>query len=245
MLCIFGLIGAVTLGEVVAAPVEKRDPTKMVDAIVNRNRPPKLETRRGWPKLVALFPEDYDWKEEERVRQAIEKLYQDKSVELWEELVRRQDDARYCVVTVSPQTERAQIHSVGGICTSLAYSRLMHAFQQHMPTAGDGRPIHLPLFINNLREWRKERASDSLYQLQIELCEKALRELPNAKHVSQAEKDLAREKIEAEIKKLRETKQPDIQTASFDSGLLYTEEIAKTVREAVKNGSDAEINIAR
>ena len=48
-----------------------------------------------------MYPESYDWKEEARVRQAIDKLYQDRTVELWEELVRREADPRYCVVTVT------------------------------------------------------------------------------------------------------------------------------------------------
>jgi hypothetical protein len=246
MFYIFGLIGAVTLGEGVGAPVEKPDPKKMVDAIVNRNQPPKLKSRRGLPKRVALYPDDYDWKEEERVRQAIDKLYQGGSPELWEELVRREDDSSYCVVLVEEQTEDAKIRSVGAICYRLASSRLTGVYQQHMPKDDvTGRWIHVDLGIPKLNEWRKERATTSLYQLQIEVCEKAIRELSKEKRVTQVDKDLAREKIEAEIKKLRETKQPVMVNVSFPSDLLYTEKVAKWVREAVKNNSDEEIRIAR
>jgi hypothetical protein len=41
-----------------------------VDALVNRNKPPKLvvRPRQSLPHLAALYPESYDWKEEERVR---------------------------------------------------------------------------------------------------------------------------------------------------------------------------------
>jgi hypothetical protein len=217
----------------------------MVDAIANQNQPPKLVDRpSGLPKRVALFSEAYNWKEEERVRDSIDKLYQNTNAELWEELVQRQDDPRYCVVAVLPQTGDAMIQPVGAVCARLAYARLVGVFQQHLPADVDGRPIRVALGINNLGEWRKERATKSLYQLQIEVCETALRELSKDERDAQPQKDRARGKIEAEIKKLERTKQPVVLRDSFYSA-LYTEAIANRVREAVRKGSSEEIKIVR
>src|SRR5687768_10893826 len=67
---------------------EEKKSTAMVDAIVNRNKAPKIVFRSGQPDRVALFADGYDWKEEERVRIALDKLYGNVNVELWEELVR-------------------------------------------------------------------------------------------------------------------------------------------------------------
>src|SRR5262245_20970220 len=90
------LIAVVILPAKPEEPMTKRDAkevAKMVDEIVNRNPAPKLvdrPRRRFSQSVVALYPESYDWKEEERVRRAIGKLYQDTTAELWEELVRRE-----------------------------------------------------------------------------------------------------------------------------------------------------------
>ncbi len=112
-------------------PVAKGDPNeaaKMVDAIVNRNQEPKLVNRpSGWPREVALFPESYDWAEDARVLRALDKLFQDRTLALWEELVRRGDDPRYCVTLVSVQNEDAQIISVTGVCFRHALSQVSKA----------------------------------------------------------------------------------------------------------------------
>jgi hypothetical protein len=230
---------------------EGKAAAKMVDAIVNRNKPPKLVGRPSgsWPGLVALYPESYDWKEEERVRQAIDKLYQDRTVELWEELARRKANPSYCVVVVSDQTEDAQIFTVGTICRGLAYSRLVEVFVQHMPPDPDknGRPIITGVGIGNLADWRKERMQKPLYQLQIEVGEKMLRELSkvNVRGVRKHQIDSAREKIEAEIEKLSKTEQPVfLKDQSFPHN-TYSKDVAKRVRDAVRRGSSEGIAIIK
>jgi hypothetical protein len=250
------LLGAVVLAEGARKPAAKRDakgPARMVEAIANRNKPPKLVwRRRGWPRKVALFPEGYDWKEDKRVLKALDELFRDRTVELWEELVRREkkDDRRYCVTLVSSNCEDARIESVGDVCSRLAYARLLDVFEQHLPDNPykPGR-ISLKTGIENLAEWRKERAKKSLYQLQIEVCENALRELAKVEGVSEKEKAKARKKTEAEIKKLRETKKPVlVEYEGFwhpDSEYQYKPERAKRVREAVRKGSSEHIEFIK
>src|SRR5262245_42155494 len=93
-----GLIALIVLGDETEqgsaeVPEVKGDPRgaeKMVDAIENRNLTPKLVDRFGSPKRVALYPDSYDWTEDERVLDALDRLYQTRTAELWEEMVRRQ-----------------------------------------------------------------------------------------------------------------------------------------------------------
>jgi hypothetical protein len=153
---------------------------------------------------------------------------------------------------VSVQTDDASISTVGGICHGLAYWHLHEVFQQHMPNSPgkDGWPISVYVGIHELADWRKERASKSLYRLQIEVGEKVLQKLSNYKGVSDDEKNLARKKIEAEIEKLRRTKQPIFAgyTSFRNSGPsvpAYTPRIAERIREAVRKGSSETIEIVK
>jgi hypothetical protein len=239
-----------TKAEVGQEPEDKATTApQLVDAIVNRNKPPKLvERRSGRPERVALFPEDYDWEEDKRVLKALDQLYQDKRVELWEELVRRTDDPSYCVTVVSVKNEDADLESVGRICGQLAYSHLL-LFEGHLPLdpSKDGERLHLDVGIKNLADWRKERADKPLDQLQIEVCEEAVSRLSKVERVSEVEKASARKKIEAKIEKLRRTKQPDL--VGYERFFVpfreykYNPDLAKRVREVIKNVSSEHIDI--
>jgi hypothetical protein len=251
------LLAFVVLGEPSGGKGRKRDaktPVEMVDAIVNHNQPPKLvERASGSPRKVALFLESYDWEEDNRVRRALDQLYQDTTAELWEELVRRdkEKDGGYCVTMVSVKNEDAEILSVSRILGPLVYSRLVDVFEQHLPRDPnrEERRISLPYGIEDLSEWRKARKDKALYLLQIELCETALTELAKVKGISKDDKKVARKKIEAEIEKLRSTKRPVFMehTGFFVPfrECLYTPDLAKRVREAVKSGSSEAIEFIK
>jgi hypothetical protein len=228
------------------------DAAKLVDAIVNHNQAPKKAFRpSGEPRRVALFPENYDWKEDVRVLDALHTLYRDRTVALWEELVRRESDPKYCITLVSVQTDDARIDSVGTVCHGLAYWRLLDLFQAHLSDweGRDGRPITLVIDMQNLAVWRKERANKSLYQLQIEVGENALGQVSSVKGVSEDDKALARRKMKGEIARLKRTKQAYFvphQGATFPYLKYgYSPSIAKRIREAVKSGSSETIEILK
>src|SRR5262249_59933775 len=128
---------------------------------VNRNTSPKLVWRdRGeFPRRVALFPEDYDWKEDQRVLEALDKLCQDTTVEVWEAMVRRVDDPGYCIINVTDQRQDANMISVGEFCYWHAESRLMDGFDQYLPWAFQ-LEYHGKLSLrgpSELGEWREKR----------------------------------------------------------------------------------------
>ncbi len=242
------LLAAVVLGRATGGPAEK-EPTKgrttakqvaqMVEAIANRNKPPKIVRRdRVCPSRFPLYPKDYDWKEEERVGEALTKLEEDTSVELWEALVQKANDRRYCFASYSFSSADVEMNSVGGICYGLAYSRLCHVFMKHLPSyPPHGSPIQMWDVIKDFPTWRKARKDKALYQLQIEVCEIALRELPKLRaiEVSDKEKAETRKKIQAEIAELRRSKKP-----VMDGGGIpppYPPREVERVREAYEKGA--------
>ena len=217
----------------------------MVDDLVNHNRVPKLVTRpNSDPEFVAIFPESYDWKEESRVVQILDKVYKDRTDELWEELVRRTNQTDYCVVQIDPNFNNAKISTVGNICREIAYARLVNVYLQHIPSGMDGRRLKVKTGIDNLLTWRKQRASNSFYELQIEVCEHVLRELSSVKDDSM---QLSRKNIAREIEKLKRTKRPVFlgEPALFPREFLHTPKLAKRIRDAVESGYTGEIRMKR
>jgi hypothetical protein len=227
-------------------PGDPKEAARMVDAIVNPNKPPKLVRRpSGWPETAAVFPEDYDWEEDKRILKALDKLYQDTTIELWEETVRRADDPGYCYVTVTEKKYNATIISVGDICSGLADWRLFDLFEPDLL----GMPYSLRLEIGgtNLAKWRKERAGKSLYQLQIEVGEQLLGVLSKSTEFTDKQKEPARKKITATIEQLRSTNQPVVPRMGFFPWRrvfgVYGPKSAEEVRKAVRTGSTEQIII--
>jgi hypothetical protein len=101
--------------------------------------------------------------------------------------------------------------------------------------------------IRGLSEWRKKRAEKSLYELQIEVCEEAIKELAEVKRVPQEQRDAARKKIEAEIATLKRTKRPsNVQGGyRFERSGPYNAELAKRVREGIKSGKYGYLGIVK
>lgn len=223
-----------------------KEATKMVEAIANRNKQPKIiKRRRVKPSRFPLFPKDYDWKEEERVRRALERLAQDTSVEIWEALVQKANDKRYCIASYSGSSDDVEMHSVGGICSELAYYRLCKVFTKHLPSyPPHGSPIQMWGVINDFPTWRKARKDKSLYQLQIEVCEIALRELPKLMddELSDKGKAEARKKIQNEIAELKRTKRPIFERNWYP--VAYPRREAQRVREAYEKGTLEKLEIS-
>jgi hypothetical protein len=229
-------------------PGDPKEAARMVAAIVNRNQPPKLVWRdRGqFPRRLALFPEKYDWKEDQRVLEALDKLYQDTTVEVWEAMVRRVDDPGYCIITVTDQRQDASMISLGEVCYWGAESRLLDVFDQYLPWSFRFEfhgmlSLHGP---SDLAEWRKKRADKSLYQLQIEVGEELLGLLSRTTVFPFGRGDAAlKRKITAVVERLRRTKQPIFFPEKSFSGRVYNPESAERVRRAVRTGSSEDIEI--
>src|SRR5262249_22557312 len=95
----------------------------MIDALANRNQPPKL-VDDGVGKLP-LFPAKYDWKEYKRVMSALGKVNREKTPEMWEELLRRTGDQRYCLTLKWDEDHALGNRTVGTFCSHFAYNWLV------------------------------------------------------------------------------------------------------------------------
>jgi hypothetical protein len=243
-----GLLAAGVLDRAAGGPAGKKpakgrttakQAAQMVEAIANGNKPPKTISRRNYlPQNFPLYPKNYDWAEEGRVREALDKLRRDTSVEVWEALVHKANDRRYCIASYSFSSSDVEMYWVGHICYNLAYDRLCKVFMKHLPSyPPHGSPIQMRDVIKDFPTWRKARKDKALYQLQIEVCEIALRQLPKlrAKAFSDKEKLEARKKIQAEIAVLRNSKKPIMEDCGIPDP--YPRQEAKRVREAYEKGS--------
>ena len=219
----------------------KQDPKalkKMIDDLANRNAPPKLIAGLGGsPGTVPLFPENYDWEEQERVLGALARLEVNPTEELWEELVRHVDDERYSLTVMNNSGVYAEGNmTVGYFCLDLAEKQLRRVFERHLPAKERDereRKIPIPVGIEtNLKVWRQKRMKKSFCELQIEVCEQALKELDKVKGVAETKLAAAREGIAEEIKELKRTNRPVLIRASAVGGNdLYSARSAKGLRE--------------
>jgi hypothetical protein len=227
-----------------------RKEAQMVDNLANRNKPPKIVKRpSGSPRRLPLYPRKYDWREEARVRRALKRLASDRSQALWEELVRRIDDRRYCVVNWNDVDENAELYTVGDICWLVAHNGLFGLIHPYLPSAPGKQPEYACGIadLGNLAVWRKKRAGVPLYRLQLEICHKALAALDRLvkeKLLTAAEKVEARKGLEAEVAKLRRTRRPVFTEIDLTAN-EYDREDAVHIRKVLKSHSSEMINLAR
>jgi hypothetical protein len=207
----------------------------MVDDIANRNPAPQLVEVIGGE--LPLFSSHYDWKEQERVFEAVGKLYHDETVEGWEEMVRKANDLRYSLTLKNNSGTFALGNwTVGRFCRERAYWQLVGAFHRHLPRTGEFRwriPLEIGVQPMSLAEWRKKRMNKSLDELQIEVGELTLAQLASVKGVSTDEKQSSRKLIQAEIDKLQTTKRAVLRKSSVDKFERYSADEAVEIRKEV------------
>jgi hypothetical protein len=127
-----------------------------------------------------LFDEQFDWKENSRVCQAITTAI--KNVEAaWPELVRHLDDERYCI-TVHTFSGFTYNWTVGNACRNIMGENLAAAYYQRIQPVSKlayGR-LSIPEVARDvklLKTWCEERKDLQLYELQMEMCEWAIDQL--------------------------------------------------------------------
>ncbi|HEV3255499.1 MAG TPA: hypothetical protein VG013_01340 [Gemmataceae bacterium] len=225
-----------------AAKHDQKRVAKLVDDLANRNSAPQLVGHNG--NLLPLFPAAYDWKEQKRVQEALRRLENDQTAEVWEEMIKKADDPRYALTFKNNSGVFAEDNrTVGRLCRQVAYDELVGVFRQHLPDNPPDAPemgeIDLDVGVyqlGNLVEWREKRKDKTLSELQIEVCEQALKELAKAKGVPRHEKVQARKKIKAEIGKLRKTNRPILVRSDILGSLdeCYSAEEGKEFREKLR-----------
>jgi hypothetical protein len=238
---ILGLAGPALFGQE-DKPAANRDAkaiARMIDDLANRNTPPPLlKDSRVESFKIPLFPEDYDWKEQDRVKRALRELTGAATAEQWEELIKRADDAKYCltVMEVTSGLYTLGNWSVGDLCRVLAYEELVGAFE-HDPSLGEDPSGQHYIYLKpgfdweDIADWRKKRMDKSLVELQMEAGDRGLVELAKDDRLRQSLKDDVRGKIQAKLETLRRTKQPILRKDLPGWLMFYSPKTAKECRE--------------
>jgi hypothetical protein len=217
-----------------SGPVDVR---KLIDVLENHNRKPRYVDRGSGVK--ALFDKKYDWSEQERVERAIQNLM-DHSEEAWAELLKHMDDRRYCITyEVSGD---AVNEDVGGTCRSLVVDSLAMAYIGHIPHESSvaWSNLRIPEIARGdnakLIAWCRKRSDKKLYELQIEMCEWAIRAVADLdvseEEVSEKDREKSIAEIKAQIETLRKRKKAvKVNNLFWGDTHYYTRDMARKVSE--------------
>lgn len=147
---------------------------KKIDLIASVNKEPQIVEAAH--RAVAVFDDNFDWREQRRVKNAVASLWKATSDEEWDVVVAHSADRRYSITIRSTEHDDAANMTVGDQCRKLAFMRLVDVFYQHVMVASDRNTIcrHLEISEKNIRQWRESRKGVPLHKLQIEVCEKAI-----------------------------------------------------------------------
>lgn len=216
----------------------------LIDSLENHNVPPQIVKRRiAYP---AVFTEDYDWREQDRVWRSLTELYAN-AEKAWPEMVNHLDDSRYCI-TFNISMGGAN-YTIGDVLAKIMDAYLSEPYFRHV------RPLGSQLAFSWLghsefmeqhdeKAWCEQRSQKTLYELQVEMCEWAIvriRKLPDNVLSEEARAKLITE-VEKEIESLRRSKRPVVPPPIVGNSLrwgLYTPDEAEQIRSrAPRVGSD-------
>lgn len=215
----------------------------LIDSLASKNklRPKVVEvTNRGKSITFPVFPDNFDFAEQTRVRDQLEKLTHTDRSELWSNLLSHFSDERYSLTVIDEDDETYSM-MVGDWCRELAERDLYAAYFPHVPPIRDlerrgqiyaaWKRYPEPSILSP--EWREQNANKPLWELQIEFCEWAITEAPGLKQVSEDNRIKFVEKIRAEIERLKATHAPVINQRKLtdEARAAVTEKIAKRLSE--------------
>jgi hypothetical protein len=168
------------------SPVDRqKEIEKMIDAMASRNKAPlivdgeKVHSSR-FDAHVPVVPVDYDWAEQDRVRTAVLAIRSDSTDEIWWDLRQHADDNRYSLTAVFDDSVDAKNIVVGDFCRTLSDAYLTEVYRKLLPDVSGRMPFDFkPEIIVDKNE--KQWVGRPLYELQIAVCEEALKQFENIK----------------------------------------------------------------
>ncbi len=210
---------AITLGTLLAlsqfplASLAQEIPSEqLVDALVNANSPPEM-VQVGKFRKLALFPKEYDWKEQDRIEESIVALEKQLDAS-FDVVVEHLDDDRYCFTMYNDNSESASNRSVGDVCDQLLLEAVIEPYMQFEGDLGAyikmRRPLGLSQRSKGLTEWFQTRTREGkrLVDLQIEACEWAEKAFENLEGISDEAKKTAIQKTKQQLVTLRKDRTP-------------------------------------
>jgi hypothetical protein len=246
-----------------ATPADRiREMERLIDAVASRNEAPKLVGKRGL--AYPAFPDKFDWKDQKRVRAAVWALAQDDSNDLFGHLVEHFHDKRYSA-TCELDECYPDNWDVGDICEVIGRNKLLCAYLRHLKPGGtahyggptsnfvpEGSRKYLPGKLQSelhyrshlddtdgLAKWCHARKGKPLYELQIEVCEWAIKKVQDAHGVAEKPKEEFIAAVKKEIESLKKNKKPVVDPSRWSSPMsdgywkFYTKEDAVWTRDTV------------
>jgi hypothetical protein len=199
--------------------LSKSEINELFDDLVSHN--PKPEIREHDDSRRIVTPENFTWKENLRVKKKIQCIT-DHVEELWPELVNHLEDERYSVT--ASDGESSNTFSEGDVCYKIICDTLAEAHYSHMRDypmelvhyrLGPKAMSHNDNNIS-LKEWLLQRKTKPLYELQIEKCEWAIKEMGKLKKwFSDEDYEKTVNEIDKQIGELRKTKKPVLKSKNI------------------------------
>lgn len=190
--------------------VQAVDERGEVDKLASSNSPFVIRGKAGRQK--ATEGAVYDSNESDRVREQLTKLIAN-CESAWPELVSHLTDKRHSGI-IGIDAGYPRNLQVGDVCILLIGETLSAPFYEHIPNSKmNYHRFRIPAFAKDrekLKKWCEDRKDRKLYELQIEACQWALRELDapdiQPRDVSAEEKLIIARQIRNEIENLKRTR---------------------------------------
>ena len=224
----------------------KREMERLIDAVASRNEAPKLVGEH--PLAYPIFGEKFDWKDQDRVQAAAWALAQDETNDLWGCLMEHVGDKRYSA-TCQLDECYPENYEVGVICEMIAQKKLLCAYLRHLEpgkTAHYGGPtrnnvsddtkdfipgsvqfeLHYVSYLydaDGLAKWYHARKGKPLYELQIEMCEWAVKKVEDAHGVAEKPKKEFIAAVRKEIESLKKSRKPVVDPSPWASPMVQRE----------------------
>lgn len=146
------------------AEVVRDEWSAILQEMGNHNSPPPIH--RPHYHRTAIYPANYDWSEQERIRNSWMHLLEN-AREAFPALVEHLDDERYCL-TMANFSDETSNYTVAGICR-ITLAHLIEFLPG--PQTYEVRFFYLPGPAADLKQWFETRRLMSLAELQREYAE--------------------------------------------------------------------------
>jgi hypothetical protein len=165
---------------------------RLIESLVSGSKSPLLDDA-GVPRATASKL-GLDIQEQRRVADVIHQIDQMWNEEVWDKLIARCDDGRYCLTTIN-DNEFVTNWTVGRVCSYLTERQILDGINEilrSIPPAPTREHIGYSVDLfdgKSILEWRTIRKEKRFNDLQVELTSAAIDHLKRDKNLSETERD--------------------------------------------------------
>ncbi len=206
----------------------------IVSQLANQNPAPSIRAvfNSKWP----YFPEDYDWKEQERILKTSKAIVVDVE-KAWLPLVDNLKNENYSLTFEHEMS--AGNYTVGNVCNIILLETLTAAYLPFVNNVDAYRELRHPSIIRDevFGEWCRDVHTKGvpLYRLQIEMSEWAIRAISRLERVTEEDKTSIVQRIQDQVGKLRKEKKPILLESIVlkETRRPFSKEKARRIREKI------------